>query len=60
MPPERPRARRAATLARIAEHYLATRGAEIDETTAVTRWHGESMNYSTTIDWLLRRDGVTV
>ena len=36
------------------------RGVEIDETTAVTRWQGESMDYSTAIDWLLRRDGVMI
>ena len=39
-----------------AEH--ARRGLDIDETTAVTAWAGESMDYSTAIDWLLRSDGV--
>ena len=36
------------------------RGVEIDESTAVTRWGGESMDYSTAIEWLLYKDGVTI
>ena len=36
------------------------RGIEIDATTAVTAWQGERMDYSTAIEWLLRRDGVDI
>ena len=36
------------------------RGVEIDESTAVTRWGGESMDYSTAIEWLLYKDGVAI
>ena len=36
------------------------RGVEIDESTAVTRWAGERMDYSTAIEWLLNRDGIEV
>ena len=36
------------------------RGVEIDESTAVTRWAGERMDYSTAVEWLLNRDGVTI
>ena len=36
------------------------RGVEIDESTAVTRWAGESMDYSTAIEWLLYKDGVAI
>ena len=41
-----------------AEHR--ERGVEIDESTAVTRWAGERMGYSTAIEWLLNRDGIEV
>ena len=41
-----------------AEH--ADRGVEIDATTAVTAWQGERMDYSTAIEWLLHRDGVSI
>ena len=41
-----------------AEHRR--RGVEIDESTAVTRWAGESMDYSTATEWLLSRDGIAV
>ena len=41
-----------------AEH--ADRGVEIDATTAVTAWQGERMDYSTAIEWLLRKDGAVV
>ena len=41
-----------------AEH--AERGVEIDETTAVTAWQGESMDYSTAVEWLQRRDGMAI
>ena len=41
-----------------AEHRR--RGVEIDKSTAVTRWAGERMDYSTAIEWLLNRDGVEV
>ena len=41
-----------------AEHR--ERGVEIDKSTAVTRWAGERMDYSTAIEWLLNRDGVTI
>ena len=41
-----------------AEH--ADRGVEIDATTAVTAWEGERMDYSTAIEWLLRKDGAVV
>ena len=41
-----------------AEHR--ERGVEIDASTAVTRWAGESMDYSTTIEWLLNKDGIEV
>ena len=41
-----------------AEHRR--RDVEIDESTAVTRWAGESMDYSTATEWLLNRDGVAV
>ena len=36
------------------------RGVEIDASTAVTRWAGERMDYSTAIEWLLNRDGIEV
>ena len=36
------------------------RGLEIDKSTAVTRWAGESMDYSTAIEWLLNKDGIEV
>ena len=36
------------------------RGVEIDKSTAVTRWAGERMDYSTAIEWLLNRDGIAV
>ena len=36
------------------------RGVEIDKSTAVTRWAGERMDYSTAIEWLLNRDGIEV
>ena len=36
------------------------RGIEIDKSTAVTRWAGESMDYSTAIEWLLNKDGIEV
>ena len=41
-----------------AEHRA--RGLEIDKSTAVTRWAGERMDYSTAIEWLLSADGVVV
>ena len=41
-----------------AEH--GERGVEIDETTAVTAWQGESMDYSTAVEWLQRRDGMAI
>ena len=41
-----------------AEHRR--RGVEIDKSTAVTRWTGERMDYSTTIEWLLNKDGVAI
>ena len=41
-----------------AEH--ADRDVEIDATTAVTAWQGERMDYSTAIEWLLHRDGVSI
>ena len=41
-----------------AEH--AERGVEIDETTAVTAWQGESMDYPTAVEWLQRRDGMAI
>ena len=41
-----------------AEHRA--RGVEIDKSTAVTRWAGERMDYSTAVEWLLSRDGVTI
>ena len=41
-----------------AEHR--ERGVEIDASTAVTRWAGESMDYSTAIEWLLNKDGIEV
>ena len=41
-----------------AEHR--ERGVEIDETTAVTRWAGERMDYSTAVEWLQHADGVVV
>ena len=41
-----------------AEHRR--RGVEIDESTTVTRWSGERMDYSTAIEWLLTRDGIEV
>ena len=41
-----------------AEHR--ERGVEIDASTAVTRWAGERMDYSTAIEWLLNKDGVEV
>ena len=41
-----------------AEH--AERGVAIDETTAVTAWQGESMDYSTAVEWLQRRDGMAI
>ena len=41
-----------------AEHRA--RGVEIDASTAVTRWAGERMDYSTAIEWLLNRDGIEV
>ena len=36
------------------------RGVEIDKSTAVTRWAGERMDYSTAIEWLLCKDGVNI
>ena len=36
------------------------RGVKIDKSTAVTRWAGERMDYSTAIEWLLNRDGIEV
>ena len=41
-----------------AEHR--ERGVEIDESTAVTRWAGERMDYSTAVEWLQHADGVVV
>ena len=41
-----------------AEHRA--RGVEIDKSTAVTRWTGERMDYSTAIEWLLNKDGIEV
>ena len=41
-----------------AEH--AERGVAIDETTAVTAWRGESMDYPTAVEWLQRRDGMAI
>ena len=41
-----------------AEHRR--RGVKIDKSTAVTRWAGERMDYSTAIEWLLNRDGIVV
>ena len=41
-----------------AEHR--ERGLEIDKSTAVTRWAGERMDYSTAVEWLLNRDGIEV
>ena len=41
-----------------AEHR--ERGIEIDESTAVTRWAGERMDYSTAVEWLQHADGVVV
>ena len=41
-----------------AEH--GERGVAIDETTAVTAWEGESMDYSTAVEWLQRRDGMAI
>ena len=41
-----------------AEHRR--RGVKIDKSTAVTRWAGERMDYSTAIEWLLNRDGIEV
>ena len=41
-----------------AEHRK--RGVEIDESTAVTRWAGERMDYSTAVEWLQYADGVVV
>ena len=41
-----------------AEHRR--RGVEIDKSTAVTRWAGERMDYSTAIEWLLNKDGVAI
>ena len=41
-----------------AEHR--ERGVKIDKSTAVTRWAGERMDYSTAIEWLLNRDGIEV
>ena len=41
-----------------AEHRA--RGVDIDKSTAVTRWSGERMDYSTAIEWLLNRDGVAI
>ena len=41
-----------------AEHRA--RGVEIDESTAVTHWAGEQMDYSTATEWLLNSDGVAV
>ena len=36
------------------------RGLEIDESTAVTRWAGERMDYSTAVEWLQYADGIVV
>ena len=41
-----------------AEHRR--RGVEIDKSTAVTRWAGERMDYSTAIEWLMNKDGVAI
>ena len=41
-----------------AEHRR--RGVEIDKSTAVTRWAGERMDYSTAVEWLQYADGVVV
>ena len=41
-----------------AEHRK--RGVEIDKSTAVTRWAGERMDYSTAVEWLQYADGVVV
>ena len=41
-----------------AEHR--ERGVEIDKSTAVTRWAGERMDYSTAVEWLQYADGVVV
>ena len=41
-----------------AEHL--NRGVKIDASTAVTRWAGERMDYSTAIEWLLHKDGIEV
>ena len=41
-----------------AEHR--ERGLAIDESTAVTRWAGERMDYSTAVEWLQYADGVVV
>ena len=41
-----------------AEHR--ERGVEIDESTAVTRWAGERMDYSTAVEWLQYADGIVV
>lgn len=39
-----------------AEHR--ERGVEIDQSTAVSRWAGERMDYSTAVEWLQYADGV--
>ena len=41
-----------------AEHRR--RSVEIDKSTAVTRWAGERMDYSTAIEWLMNKDGVAI
>ena len=41
-----------------AEHR--ERSVEIDKSTAVTRWAGERMDYSTAVEWLLSKDGVAI
>ena len=41
-----------------AEHR--ERGVEIDKSTAVTRWAGERMDYSTAVEWLQYADGIVV
>ena len=51
------REQRAAPRVRELQAEHTRRGLDIDEATAVTAWAGESMDYSTAIEWLLRSDG---
>ena len=53
----------ASTAADRCEHLQAehrNRGVEIDESTAVRRWAGERMDYSTAVEWMQYADGVAI